>query len=141
MTPQLKGYDGILIGTGIKIGMWTKPIKKLVKSHTKELNNRDYKLGLFISCGTASKKESILEAIDKYITKKVEKFGLTLDLYDAFGPAYDLREESKLGKMSRLGIADALKNEEKIDPVEKKLYDFRDWEQIQKFIDDFESLL
>ena len=59
--------------------------------------------------GMASKKDSIPEAIEKYITKKVEKFGLTLDLYDAFGPAYDLREGTKLGKLSRLGIADALK--------------------------------
>ena len=124
-SPSFIDYDGVLIGTGIKMSMWTKSIKKFVKRNLDNLKNRKFKLGFYISCGTASKKEKIQEAVDKYILKKADKIGLKLDLYDAFGPIYDLRENSNLGKISRSGIEDSLK-EEGWEIVEKKKYDFVD---------------
>ncbi len=139
--PSLGEYDGVLIGTGIRIGKWTKKIKKFVKKKLVELNNREFKLGFYISCGTASKKEKVQEATEKFLLKIAEELGLSLDLYDAFGGTYDLRENSPIGKIVRAALKASLKEEEGWEIVEDKLYDFRDWDQIKSFTEKFASLL
>ncbi len=138
--PSLTGFDGVLIGTGIKISMWTKPMKKFIKKHKNELIGRNFKLGLFVSCGTASEKEKIREAKEKYINKKMQKIGLTYDIADAFGPIYDFSETSIMSKMNQKMMKAGLKDDgwEKVDDI---LYDLRDMDQIQKFAEDFASLL
>lgn len=139
--PPLKGYEGVLIGTGIKMGMWTKKIKKVVKQNADALNHRDFKLGLYVCCGLAAEKDKIPEAIDTYIVKKLEKLGLTPDLYDAFGGTYDLREDSNIGKVMRKILEGILKKERGLEVVESKVYDFRDWDQIQSFAGKFAAHL
>jgi len=139
--PSLSGFDGVLIGTGIKISMWTKKIKKFIKKHKKELSNRNFKFGFFINCGTASEKEKIYEAKEKFIDKKMQKFGLTYDIADAFGPIYDFSETSALGNINKKLIKSGLINEEGWEKVEDILYDLRDLDQIQKFAEDFAALL
>ncbi|MFX1492758.1 MAG: flavodoxin domain-containing protein [Promethearchaeota archaeon] len=139
--PSLREYDGVLIGTGIRIGKWTKKIKKFVKKNLDDLNNRDFKLGFYISCGTASKKEKVQEATEKFLLKNAEELGLNLDFYDAFGGTYDLRENSPIGKIFRVALKASLKEEEGWEIVEDKLYDFRDWDQIESFAEKFASVL
>ncbi len=139
--PSLREFDGVLIGTGIRIGKWTKKIKKFVKKNLDELNNRDFKLGFYISCGTASKKEKVQEAIENFLISNAEELGLSLDLYDAFGGTYDLRESSPIGKIVRAALKASLKEEEGWEIVENKLYDFRDWDQIKSFAEKFASLI
>jgi menaquinone-dependent protoporphyrinogen oxidase len=139
--PPLREYDGVLIGTGIRIGKWTKKIKKFVKKNLDNLNNRAFKLGFYISCGTASKKEKVQEAIENFLLKIAEELGLNLDIYDAFGGIYDLRENSPIGKIVRAALKAGLKEEEGWETVEDKLYDLRDWDQIKSFAEKFASLL
>lgn len=138
--PSLEGYDGILIGTGIKISMWTKKIKKFVKKHKTELKNRKFKFGFFVSCGTACKKEDVNEAIEKYIKSKLEKIGLTCDLCDAFGPIYDFSETSQFGSMAKKMMKEGLIEDgwKEIDDIS---YDLRDIDQIQNFSNDFATIL
>jgi menaquinone-dependent protoporphyrinogen IX oxidase len=139
--PSLSGLDGVLIGTGIKINMWTKKIKKFIMKHKKELSKRNFKFGFFVNCGTASQKENINEAIEKYIDKKMQKIGLTYDIADAFGAIYDFSETSRLSKMNQKLIKSGLIKEEGWEKVENILYDLRDMDQIQKFAEDFVALL
>jgi menaquinone-dependent protoporphyrinogen IX oxidase len=138
--PSLSGFNGVLIGTGIKISMWTKRIKKFIKKHKKELDNRNFKFGFFVNCGTASEKEKINEAKEKYIDKKIKKIGLSYDIADAFGPIYDFSETSAMSNMSKKIMKAGLKDDgwEKGDDI---LYDLRDMDQIQKFVEDFAALL
>jgi len=138
--PSLSGFDGVLIGTGIKISMWAKTIKKLVKKNKKDLSSRNFKFGFFVSCGTASEKEKISEAKEKYIDKKLQKIGLSYDIADAFGPIYDFSETSSLSNMSKKIMKAGLKDDgwEKVEDI---LYDLRDMDQIQKFADNFAALL
>ncbi len=75
---SLSSFDGILIGTGIKMSMWTKKIKKFIKNYKKELSNRNFIFGFFINCGTASEKKRINEAKEKYIDKKNAKGWINL---------------------------------------------------------------
>ena len=139
--PSLSGFDGVLIGTGIKIGMWTKKVKKFIKKHKKELKSRKFKFGFFINCGTASQKEKINEAKENYIIKKMQKIGLSYDIIDAFGAIYDFSETSSLSNMSKKIIKAGLIKEEGWEKVDDILYDLRDISQIQKFAEDFVALL
>jgi len=137
----LSGFDGVLIGTGIKMSMWTKKIKKVIKKYKKELSNRNFKFGFFINCGTASEKKRINEAKEKYIDKKMQKVGLTYDIADAFGAIYDFTETSLMGNINKKLIKSGLINDEGWEKVEDILYDLRDMDQIQKFAEDFAALL
>ena len=138
--PSLSGYDGVLIGTGIKMGMWTKKIKKFIKKQKNVLKEKQCKSGFFINCGTASRKEKIKEAKEKYIDKKLQDMGINFDIADAFGPIYDFSETSVLSNMSKKIMRAGLIDEgwEKVDDI---LYDLRDMDQIQKFAEDFTKLI
>ena len=139
--PSLSGFDGVIIGTGIKITMWTHKIKKFIKKHKKILNNRKFKFGFFVNCGTASQKEKINEAKVNYINKKMQKIGLSYDIANAFGAIYDLSETSTLSNMAKKMIKEGLIKEEGWEKVDDILYDLRDINQIQKFAEDFAALL
>ena len=138
--PSLGGFDGVLVGTSIKISMWVKVAKKFVKKHKKELANRNFIFGVFVSCGTASEKSRIKEAKDKYIEKKMQKIGLNYDISDAFGPIYDFSETSTMSNMNQKMMKAGLKDEgwEKVEDIR---YDLRDMEQIKKFAEDFATLI
>jgi len=68
---DLAPYDLILIGSGIRIGMWYGPTKSFLKR--KDLADRRYVL--FISCMTAAPSVDDDDA-ERFITKIVEKRGL-----------------------------------------------------------------
>ncbi|MFX1277338.1 MAG: flavodoxin domain-containing protein [Promethearchaeota archaeon] len=139
--PPLTDFNGVLIGTGIKIKMWTKDVKKYVQKKKAELKQIQNKLGFFICCGTATKKEEIGSAIEQFITPKLEKLNLKPALIDAFGGAYDLREESLMGSMSKKIMMAALKEEKGMETVESKLYDYRDWDHVREYTNKFISII
>ena len=137
--PPLDQYDGIIIGTGIKMGMWTKTVKSFLQKRKAELKKKQASLGFYVCCGEA--KNDISKAIEKYISPKLEKIGIQSALIDAFGGAYDLREGSPVSGMTRKIIIGVMKEEEGIEDPEGKLYDYRDWEQIRNFANQFVEVL
>lgn len=139
--PSLKDFDGILIGTSIKMTLWTKSVKKYVKKNITELKQRQDKLGFFICCGTANKKEEIGSAIEKFITPRLEKLGFNPALIDAFGGVYDFSDNSLMGGMYKKIMAKSLQEDEGWETVENKAYDFRDWDQIKDFTNKFLDLI
>ena len=70
----------------------------------------------------------------------MQEIGLNFDIADAFGPIYDFSETSALSNMSKKLMKAGLKDEgwEKVDDI---LYDLRDMDQIQKFVEDFATLI
>ncbi|MEJ2293584.1 MAG: flavodoxin domain-containing protein [Candidatus Lokiarchaeota archaeon] len=139
--PPLDKFDGIILGTGIKIKKWTKEVKKFVKKRKSELEAIQNKMGFYVCCGEAAKKDKINDAIHNYITSKLEDIGLEPVLIDAFGGAYDLRDGSAVKGMTRKIVIGIMQKDEGIDNPEGKLHDFRDWEQIELFTNKFVNLL
>ena len=139
--PPLEEYDGIIIGTGIKMKKWTNAVKKFVQKRKSELQKRQSALGFYVCCGEASKKNDISKAINNYITLKLQKLGIEPALIDAFGGCYDLTEGSSLTGMTRKIVVAIMKSEEGIENPEGKLHDYRDWEQIKDFTNKFGKLL
>lgn len=129
--PPLDQYDGIIIGTGIKMGMWTKVVKNIVQKRKAELKKKESSFGFYVCCGEA--KDDINGAIEKYINAKLEKIGIQSAVIDAFAGAYDLREGSLVTGMMRKIVIGIMKKEEGIEEPEGKIYDYRDWEQIKNF--------
>ena len=139
--PPLDQYDGIIIGTGIKMGMWTKSVKSFIKKRKNELKRQETSFGFYVCCGEAAKENNISKAIEKYITQKLVKVGIQSALFDAFGGAYDLREGSLVTGMTRKIVIGIMKEEEGIEDPEGEIYDYRDWEQIKYFATQFVELL
>ncbi|MHA1913835.1 MAG: flavodoxin domain-containing protein [Promethearchaeota archaeon] len=82
--PDLSQYDNIIIGSGIRIGMWYGKAKKLLK---KNYDNK--KVAIFLSSGMAGQPESYEEAISKFINKKLAKFPHIKPIAtEAFGGRY-----------------------------------------------------
>ena len=136
--PNIAGYSGFILGSGIKMGRWTKEAKKFLKNNVKTINSGIIPVGIFLCSGEAANPTTRPEAIEKYLIKVFEEFGLKKGehvIYEAFGGVYDLSESSKVGwfmkKMLNMAADD--------DPimVRDQRIDARDWDQINAFISDF----
>ena len=66
--PDLSQYDNVIIGSGIRIGMWYRKAYKFLN------NNFDGKrVAIFLSSGMAGVPESYEKAVSKFINKKLAK--------------------------------------------------------------------
>lgn len=139
--PLLENYDGIIIGTSIKMKKWTKSVKKFMQKRKSELINCQTKLGFYVCCGEAAEKSKINSAINSYITSKLQSLGIKPALIDAFGGCYDLTEGSPLTGITRKIVISIMKNEEGIENPEGRKHDYRDWDQIKDFANNFGELL
>ena len=139
--PNISNYSGVLIGSGILLNRWTKEAKRFLKKNVIELNDNRILVGIYLSSGLAANPERRPEAVEKLLIKVFEKVGLELGdnvLYDAFGGVNDLSENTNLSGLHRK----MLKMASKMDPdyiVLGERKDWRDWDQINKFIDNFIS--
>jgi len=136
---NIDDYDGIILGTGIKIGQWTKVAKSFLKIYSEKLKLLKKSLGIFIICGEASDSSKIPELKKKYVENILVKYSLNAQLYDVFGGVIDLSEDSKMGKLSKKMIKMASKEDPTIKLEQKN--DFRDWNQIKAFADNYLKIL
>lgn len=60
-------YDLVVVGSGIKIGKWTKGSLKFLKDHKSELANK--KVALFVTCGAANDEKTRMEGWENYLIK------------------------------------------------------------------------
>ncbi|MBN1786344.1 MAG: flavodoxin domain-containing protein, partial [Candidatus Methanofastidiosa archaeon] len=91
---ELGEYDGYLVGSGIKMGKWTKEAEGFLKDNAKRFRPGS-PLAMFVSCGQVTVDHG--DAVSKYLTNIMEKHGIEADIYDAFGPLYDLTDDSRMG--------------------------------------------
>lgn len=139
--PSPNDFDGVLVGSGIKIAKWTKEAESFLKMN-KDCFQGKKPLGLFVSCGTAVQDKE--QARKDYLEAIIETFGLTAAMYEAFGPLYDLSGSSKMGFLDKrmLKMASEKSWEEAGLQIDKNgRNDFREWEQIEEFGKQFASIL
>jgi len=142
--PSLESFDGVLVGSGIKIGNWMKEPKRFLEKHKVELKKKEKLLGMFVSSGNASIPEKYQEAKTDYLEKVMTEIEIEADIYDAFGGVYDLSKSSKMGflmkKMVKMGIKEMVE-ETGMKFDENERYDLRNWDQIRDFAEQFAVLL
>jgi menaquinone-dependent protoporphyrinogen oxidase len=132
--PSLSQFDAVLIGSGIKMGRWTKEAKKYLKQHVKDLKTKSF-VGIFVSSGEASEADKYEEAKEKYVKKIIRDFGLELNTvkYEAFGGVFDLTASSRMGWFDKKFSNMAAKDEENPHITENAYNDLRDWDQIHSY--------
>ncbi|MFO7796760.1 MAG: flavodoxin domain-containing protein [Promethearchaeati archaeon] len=140
--PKISEYGGLIIGTGMKINKWTKYVRNYIKDHQEMLQNRTNKFGMF-TCGAFAigQPEKAKEDLKQRL---MEDYGLEPDHYEAFGGVLDLSDDSNLGFLDKkmLKVASkAMKEEDGVEVKPDARNDFRDWEKIKTFTQEFGKLL
>jgi menaquinone-dependent protoporphyrinogen oxidase len=146
--PSLASFDGVLIGSGIKIGRWTRQAVKFLKKSTDEirtLKSKGLAVGVFVSCGLASTPGKHDEARQMYVARTLNGVGISdlVDVYDAFGGVYDLSASSPMGYLDRRMLSVGAKQMSKDGVIVKEgeRNDLRDWDQIRAFTENFAQLV
>lgn len=135
-------FDGIIVGSSIKIGRWMKEPQKFLKKNKQLLAKKDKILGIFVSCGTAL--ENYNEAVEKYLVNFKEKNGIPADLYDTFGVIVDLTDPSNPGKFARPLLIEILKDHAAsfgLEINENGRSDLINLERLQTFVKTFANLI
>jgi menaquinone-dependent protoporphyrinogen oxidase len=140
--PPLVDFDGVLIGTGIKIGKWTKEAQRFLGASKDDIMLGGIHLGAFVCCIDVLKDPEGAER--KYCTAVIEKAGMRADICGVFAGVIDLSDSSKLGfvekKMAKVAGPEMVKGTgRELRPDERN--DYRDWEAIQAFGHKFAELL
>jgi menaquinone-dependent protoporphyrinogen oxidase len=145
---SLASYEGLLVGSGIKIGRWTGEATKYLKKHADEiktLKSKGLVVGVFVSCGMASTPGQQEEARQKYVKKILDDIGVSdaVDVYEAFGGVYDLSSSAPMGFLDKRVLSMAAKQMAKdgVNITEGARNDLRDWDQIQAFAGHFVQLI
>lgn len=137
--PKLEDFDGILVGSGIKINKMTKSVRKFLSKFTDILKKKENTLGVFVSCMMASNPEERPKARNDYIKKVLEDNDIDVAMLEAFGGVLDLTEDSNLGGFSKKIMEKMAEEDPKLTPGSKN--DGRDWDVITNFAEEFCNLL
>ncbi|MBU6997861.1 MAG: hypothetical protein HXS41_06810 [Theionarchaea archaeon] len=140
--PSPSNFDGVLVGSGIKIMKWTKEAESFLKVNSDYFKEGGTPLGLFVSC--LSRVTEGEEGGKEYLVKIMETLGIHAVLYEAFGAVLDFSSSSRMDflnkKMLRMGMKEASK-EKGLVFDENGRNDYREWEQIEEFAKKFVSLI
>lgn len=138
--PLVSEFDGVLVGSGIKIMKWTKEPLAFLKKNKDKLAKKT--LGLFATSAFALVDSE--KAINDYCIKIANDLGIQPKIYDVFGPVMDFSENSNLGKLNK-GIlklaAKGISEETGIEIDQNGFNDLRDWEQIKDFAKKFFNMI
>ncbi len=126
---NLSEYPIVIVGSCIQFGKWMPEALDFLKRHESELSKK--RVGLFVSCLDAFGVGDHKDARENYLCKvasshpSIKPVGLGL-----FGGVIDM---SKYGFATKL-LAKARTKEMSDQGVDfSKPYDFRDWEEIQRW--------
>lgn len=133
--PDIAQYNGLIIGTGIKIGQWTKEMKNFIKKHREDINALDGPKVFFVSSGYAAIPERYHEIKEEYCKKALNGLGVTVDNYEAFGGIMNASPDSPVGWLDKKLLKIAGKASPNFDP--NGVNDYRDWNKIEIFTKEF----
>jgi menaquinone-dependent protoporphyrinogen oxidase len=122
-------YDVVVVGSGIKMGKWTKKSLKFLQTNRVALKNK--KVALFVSCGSANQKETMAEGQKKYLDEVADEYlsGKPVAM-GLFGGLYD--PNANHGLLYKLTWTKSIKKElEKQGIDASKRYDYRNWDEIR----------
>jgi menaquinone-dependent protoporphyrinogen oxidase len=121
-------YDLVVVGSGIKMGKWTKKSLKFLEKNKEILASK--KVAIFVSCGAANEEKSRPEGQEKYLDEVAKKNLVNEPVATGlFGSVYD--PKANHGMMFKLTTRFIKKDLEKQGIDTSKRHDYRDWEGIR----------
>ncbi len=86
--------------------------------------------------------EKISEAKNQYIEPNLEEHELKFSIVDAFGGRLDFSSNSSMNSMLQKILKKImLKDNPDLKEIEPKVYDFRDWHQIDNFASSWVNII
>ena len=138
---DLNQYSSILLGSNIIKGNFHKNINKILAKLV-STSGEDKKLGFFVCCMKACNPEKIMEAKNQYIESNLVEYGLDFSLVDAFGGRLDFSPDSSMNFMLKKILKSIMqKDNPEMKEIEPKVYDFRDWQQIDNFASSWVNII
>ena len=130
-------YELVLVGSGIKMGNWTKEPEEFLKKFHKELAKT--KVALFVCCGSTEpldEKEDKIKSIEKariqYLEEKAVEFNLQPIAFGLFGGVYDFNKLSWFLRKTMSGLKPKLE-EAGFKETKPGVYDGRDLNAIRSW--------
>ncbi len=121
-------YDLVIVGSGIKMGKWTKKALKFLQKNKNALASK--KVAIFVSCGAANEEKSRAEGQEKYLDEVAKKNLVNEPVATGlFGSVYD--PEAKHGMMYNFTMRFMKKDMEEKGIDTSKRHDYRDWDGIR----------
>jgi menaquinone-dependent protoporphyrinogen oxidase len=141
---DINRYDGIVIGSGIKMGRWTKEALKFLKYCGKNIQHTP--LAVYVSSGEAANPETYRQAKKKYLVNILEKHNLDPTnpniIVEAFGGVFDLSSSSNYSFLEKKILQRiAISNSSGFVVQDGKLNDFRNWQAIREWATEFGNLV
>lgn len=125
---DISPYTLVVVGSGIKMGKWTKKSLKFLKVNKKALASK--KVAIFVTCGAANEEKNRPEGQEKYLDQVAEKNLINEPVATGlFGSKYD--PDAKHGLMYNFTMKFIKKEleEQGMDPTQS--IDYRDWDEIR----------
>ena len=136
--PSLKDYNGVLLGSSIKIGRWMKEPITFLKKNV-DFFKGELPFGIYVCSAYAADPEKRPEIRQEYIGQKITDLSINVSIYDAFGGVIDLTSATRLGWTDKKIIGMVAKNDPNFKKNERN--DLRDWDQITDFGEKFAQLV
>ena len=135
---DVSGYDLVIVGSGISMGMWSNEAEDFLRRFSHQLKGKKH--ALFVSSMKTlsereGKTEQVANARRTALEDKVEKYGLKPISLGLFGGVIDF---NKMSFLARAGMSLAKPEFERNGFVEAPpgVYDLRNWDEIVNWAKD-----
>jgi len=138
--PSLEGYDGVMVGSGVKIMKWMGEPLAFLRRKRDELRGR--RVALFVSCMTVLIEPE--NARRDLLEKVAEGARVEVEMMEAFGPVMDVGSGSRLGFLDKKiaqSVMLGLSKEHGMEIDMKGRNDLRDWDRVRNFAHRFAESL
>ncbi len=141
---DITNYELVIIGSGMKMEMWTSKAKAFLNKFSSELKKK--KVAIFVSSGARALMEykgehdEIIRITKKYLEDKASKYNLNPISMTMFGGIWDYNQ---MGKIYRKFL-DAEKENfipAGIKETEPGVYDSRNWDEIRKWANELARMI
>ena len=136
---DISEFDMIIIGSGMKMEMWTSKAKAFLKKFSNDLKKK--KVAIFVSSGARALMEykgeddEIKRITKKYLEDKASKYELNPISMEMFGGIWDYNQ---MGKIFRKFLDGEKENfiPAGFKETEPGVYDSRNWDEIRKWAEE-----
>ncbi len=144
--PSVELYDGVILGSGIRIGKWTKKAKQFLINNKTILEEKKIPIGIFVSSLLASEPTLYESSKQEFLLPTLKKIGFEPNLSDIFGGVYDLSETTQKKWYERMLVKRVLNQEKYKGTIlpgfkDNIRNDYRDWNKIEAFANEFAKII
>jgi len=139
---DISKFELVIIGSGMKMDMWTSKAKAFLNKFNSELNKK--KVAIFVSSGARALMEykgehdEIDRITKKYLENKASKYDLNPISMTMFGGIWDYNQISKIYRKF-INVEKENFIPAGIKETEPGVYDSRNWDKIRKWAKELAS--